>query len=64
MAKKVQYLASGMQISLIQASTEPWMLILEHLSACPWHTDALCSLDLPKKRQRMIHEEPGPGTIN
>jgi len=63
MAKKVQYLASevGVQVSLIQASIGPQMLTLEHLSASPWYMDAHSSLDLPKERHRMTHEEPGHG---
>ena len=64
MTKKVQSLASevGVQVSSIQASRGPQMLMLEHLSACPWYMDAHSSLDLPKERYRMTHEELGPGT--
>lgn len=61
--KKVQYLASEVrvQVSLIQASIGPQMFMLEHLSASPWYMDAHSSLDLPKERYRITHEEPGPG---
>lgn len=63
MAKKVQYLASevGVQVSLIEASIGPQMLMLEHLSIYPWYMHACSSLDLPKERQRTTHKEPDPG---